>query len=87
MNNITLYTSAHCGYCVAAKNFLTQRGLDYREIRVDLDPEARQHMRDTTRRTSVPQIFIGEHHIGGFQDMLALDRAGGFTPLLDRHQA
>ena len=82
MNTITLYTSALCGYCVAARNFLKQRGLDYREIRVDLDPEARRRMRDLSQRTSVPQIFVGDHHVGGYQDLIALDRAGGFTPLL-----
>ncbi|MCD9033261.1 glutaredoxin 3 [Luteimonas sp. Y-2-2-4F] len=79
---ITLYTSAVCGYCVAAKNFLRSKGLEWTEIRVDLDPEARRRMVETTRRTSVPQIFIGDTHVGGYDDMMALQRAGGLEPLL-----
>ncbi|MEZ5463827.1 MAG: glutaredoxin 3 [Lysobacteraceae bacterium] len=84
MNTVTVYTSAFCGYCVAAKNFLRQRGLDFQEIRVDLDPQARQRMVETARRTSVPQIFVGEHHVGGFEDLVELERAGGLTPLLEQ---
>ncbi|WP_024889830.1 glutaredoxin 3 [Luteimonas huabeiensis] len=79
---ITLYTSAVCGYCVAAKNFLKSKGLEWTEIRIDLDPEARRRMVETTGRTSVPQIFIGDTHVGGYDDMMALQRAGGLEPLL-----
>ncbi|MDH5823783.1 glutaredoxin 3 [Luteimonas sp. RD2P54] len=79
---ITLYTSAVCGYCVAAKNFLRSRGLAWNEVRIDLDPDARQRMVARTRRTSVPQIFVGETHVGGYDDMMALHRAGGFDRLL-----
>jgi glutaredoxin 3 len=79
---ITLYTSATCGYCVAAKNFLRSRGLEWKEIRIDLDPAERARMVERARRTSVPQIFIGDTHVGGYDDMMALHRAGGLEPLL-----
>jgi glutaredoxin 3 len=79
---ITLYTSATCGYCVAAKNFLKSRGLEWKEIRIDLDPAERARMVERARRTTVPQIFIGDTHVGGYDDMMALHRAGGLEPLL-----
>lgn len=79
---ITLYTSAMCGYCVAAKTFLKSKGLEWTEVRIDLDPDARQRMVETTRRTSVPQIFIGQTHVGGYDDMMALHRAGKLERLL-----
>jgi glutaredoxin 3 len=79
---VDLYTTATCPYCVAAKNLLKQRGLDYREIRVDLDREQFQAMlaRSGGRR-SVPQIFIGDVHIGGFDDLAAADRSGRLAEL------
>jgi len=80
--SITVYTSAMCGYCVAAKNFLRSKGLQWNEIRVDLDPAERERMMSRARRTSVPQIFIGETHVGGYDDMMALHRAGKLEPLL-----
>ena len=79
---ITVYTSAMCGYCVAAKNFLRSKGLQWNEIRVDLDPAERERMMSRARRTSVPQIFIGETHVGGYDDMMALHRAGKLEGLL-----
>ncbi len=79
---ITLYTSAICGYCVAAKNFLKSRNLAWTEVRIDLDPAAREKMMARVRRTSVPQIFIGETHVGGYDDLMALHRAGGLDRLL-----
>jgi len=81
--DVVLYTTAHCGYCVAAKNLLKSRGANYREVRVDLDAEQRAEMLARTRRTSVPQIFIGQTHVGGFEELIALDRAGGLKPLLE----
>ncbi|WP_334131497.1 glutaredoxin 3, partial [Silanimonas lenta] len=78
------YTTAVCPYCVAAKNFLKQRGVEWREVRVDLDPAEREAMVARAGRTSVPQIFINGHHVGGFDDMVALDRAGGLVPLLEQ---
>lgn len=79
---ITLYTSAVCGYCVAAKNFLRSKGLDWNEVRIDTDPAEREKMVALARRTSVPQIFIGDTHVGGYDDMMALHRAGKLEPLL-----
>lgn len=83
MADIKIYSTAVCPYCVAAKNFLTQRGHGYEEIRVDLDPALRKQIVEQTGRTSVPQIFINGTHVGGFDDMVALDRAGGLKPLLE----
>jgi glutaredoxin 3 len=71
-----------CGYCVAAKNFLKSRGLRWDEIRIDLDTAERERMMARARRTSVPQIFIGETHVGGYDDMMALHRAGKLDALL-----
>ena len=67
---------------MAAKNFLKSKGQTWSEIRVDADPAEREKMVALTRRTSVPQIFIGDTHIGGYDDMIALHRAGGLEPLL-----
>jgi glutaredoxin 3 len=79
---ITLYTSAICGYCVAAKNFLKSRNLAWTEVRIDIDLAAREKMLARARRTSVPQIFIGDTHVGGYDDLMALHRAGGLDALL-----
>ena len=79
---ITIYTTAICPYCVAAKNFLKSKGRDWTEVRVDTDPTVREAMVARTRRTSVPQIFIGDTHVGGYDDMMALHRAGKLEPLL-----
>lgn len=84
MVDILIYSSAFCPYCVAAKNFLKARGLEWRELRIDTDAEARQAMMSKTQRTSVPQIFINDTHVGGFDDMVALDRAGKFQALLEQ---
>lgn len=79
---ITMYTSAICAYCVAAKNFLRSKGLEWTEIRIDTDPAERERMVALARKTSVPQIFVGDVHVGGYDEMMALHRAGGFEPLL-----
>ncbi len=79
---ITIYSSAICPYCVAAKNFLKSKGQRWTEVRIDLDAAARERMMALTRRTSVPQIFIGDIHVGGYDDLIALHRAGGLEPLL-----
>jgi glutaredoxin 3 len=84
MDDIIVYSSASCGYCVAAKNFLKARGLDYHEIRIDLDTAARLEMREKTQRTSVPQIIVNGTHVGGYDDLVALDRAGQFQALLEQ---
>lgn len=82
MASIEIYTTPTCPYCHAAKALLAEKGADYTEITV-LDPELREAMtqRANGRRT-VPQIFIGETHVGGYDDMAALDRVGGLDPLL-----
>ena len=79
---ITIYSSAICPYCVAAKNFLKSKGLDWTEVRIDVDLAERERMIARARRTSVPQIFVGDIHVGGYDDMMALHRAGKFEPLL-----
>ncbi|TBV73652.1 glutaredoxin 3 [Pseudoxanthomonas winnipegensis] len=79
---ITLYSTAVCPYCVAAKNFLKSKGQTWTEVRIDTDPAEREKMMARTRRTSVPQIFIGQTHVGGYDDMMALHRAGKLEPLL-----
>lgn len=83
MPEILIYTTAVCPYCVAAKNFLKSRGANWNEVRVDIEPARRDEMRARSKRTSVPQIFIGDHHVGGYDDLVALDRAGGLKPLLE----
>ncbi len=79
---ITIYGTAQCPYCSMAKNFLKSKGLSWTEIRIDSDPAERAKMVATTRRTSVPQIFIGDVHVGGYDDMMALHRAGKLDALL-----
>lgn len=79
---ITIYSTAICPYCVAAKNFLKSKGLSWHEVRIDADPAEREKMVAKARRTSVPQIFVGETHVGGYDDLMALHRAGKFEPML-----
>lgn len=81
--SITLYSTAVCPYCVMAKNFLKSKGRTWVEVRIDTDPAEREKMVARTGRTSVPQIFIGDVHVGGYDDMMALHRAGKLDPLLD----
>mgnify|MGYP002776995687 FL=1 len=80
---IVMYTTAICPYCVAAKNFLKSQGRTWSEVRVDLDPAERTRMVERARRTSVPQIFVGDTHVGGYDDMIAMHRAGRLQPLLE----
>lgn len=83
MPSVKMYTTAVCPYCVRAKQILTARGVqDIEEIRVDMLPEERVKMMELTGRRTVPQIFIGEHHVGGCDDLMALDRQGALAPLL-----
>ena len=78
-----MYTTAFCPYCVAAKQFLQSKGLTWEEVRVDRDPTLREDMmRRSNNRRTVPQIFINDHHVGGFDDMIALERAGKLEVLL-----
>jgi glutaredoxin 3 len=79
-----MYTTAVCPYCVRAKQLLTARGVtSIDEVRVDLDPERRDEMMQKTQRRTVPQIYIGETHVGGCDDLYALDAAGKLMPLLE----
>jgi glutaredoxin 3 len=83
MAPVTMYTTAVCPYCTAAKNVLKAKGVTaIQEIRIDLDPAKRTEMMERTQRRTVPQIYIGDTHVGGHDDMVALDRAGGLDPLL-----
>lgn len=83
MKPVTMYTTQTCPYCVRAKALLKQRGVQaIDEIRVDLDGAQRQRMAELTGRRTVPQIFIGDTHVGGCDDLLALDQRGGLAPLL-----
>ncbi len=85
MSAVKMYTTEVCPFCVRAKALLRQRGVEeIEEIRVDLDPAQRQHMMATTGRRTVPQIFIGDTHIGGCDDLMALDQRGGLLPMLGR---
>lgn len=79
---IKIYSTLVCPYCVAAKNFLKSKGLAWTEIRIDTDPVEREKMVAATKRTSVPQIFVGQTHVGGYDDMMALHREGKFESLL-----
>ena len=83
MPNITMYTTAVCPYCINAERLLVSKGVkEINKIRVDLQPELRVEMMQKTGRRTVPQIYIGEQHIGGFDELRALDLAGGLEPLL-----
>jgi glutaredoxin 3 len=80
---ITMYTTGTCPYCVRAERFLGARGVTaIARIRVDLDPVERTAMMKRTGRRTVPQIYIGEVHVGGFEDLVLLDQSGGLAPLL-----
>ena len=84
MAKVRMYTTAVCPYCVRAKALLRQRGVaEIDEVRVDLDAAARASMMELTGRRTVPQIFIGERHVGGCDDLYALDAQGGLQPLLN----
>ncbi|MBK5939024.1 glutaredoxin 3 [Lamprobacter modestohalophilus] len=79
---VEMYSTAFCPYCVRARRLLKQKGIEFEEIRVDKDQDQMRSMIQRSQRTTVPQIFIDERHIGGYDDMAALDRAGKLDPLL-----
>jgi glutaredoxin 3 len=80
---VVMYTTAVCPYCIRAKQLLKARGVtEIEEIRIDLDPAQRDEMMLKTKRRTVPQIYIGDTHVGGCDDLMALDAAGGLKPLL-----
>ncbi len=83
MQPVKMYTTLVCPFCIRAKALLKQRGVDeIDEVRVDLDPSQRDTMIQITGRRTVPQIFIGSTHVGGCDDLIALDQRGGLMPLL-----
>lgn len=83
MSRVFMYSTGVCPYCQMAERLLRAKGVaDIGKIRVDLDPEKRVEMMEKTGRRTVPQIFIGETHVGGYDDLAALDRAGGLDELL-----
>ncbi|NJS35492.1 MAG: glutaredoxin 3 [Brachymonas sp.] len=84
MQTVKMYTTAVCPYCVRAKQLLKSKGVAaIEEIRIDTDPTQREQMMQITGRRTVPQIFIGNTHVGGCDDLVALDSKGGLMPLLE----
>ena len=77
-----MYTTAVCPYCQMAERLLTSKGVEIEKVRVDLEPARRMEMMEKTGRRTVPQIYIGTTHVGGYDDLAALDRAGKLDPLL-----
>ncbi len=83
MAKVVMYTSAVCPYCINAERLLRNKGVtEIEKIRIDIQPELRAEMMEKTGRRTVPQIYIGERHVGGFDDLHALDMQGGLDPLL-----
>lgn len=83
MQAVKMYTTAVCPYCIRAKQLLKSKGVEsIEEIRIDTNPAAREQMMQSTGRRTVPQIYIGPTHVGGFDDLAALDGKGGLMPLL-----
>jgi glutaredoxin 3 len=84
MQAVKMYTTAVCPYCTRAKQILKSKGVEQiEEVRIDTDPQAREQMMAITGRRTVPQIFIGSTHVGGCDDLVALDGKGGLVPLLN----
>ena len=82
MSEVTIYTKPYCPYCVRALDLLEKKGVAFTEIEAAFDPEKRQEMMQRSGRATFPQIFVGDRHIGGCDDMMALDREGKLDPLL-----
>lgn len=82
MKSVRMYTTGMCPFCTMAKRLLQQKGVAVEEVRVDSDATQREEMMRITGRRTVPQIFVGETHVGGFDDLSAMDRAGRLDPLL-----
>jgi glutaredoxin 3 len=79
---VVMYTTAVCPYCQMAERLLRTKGVEVEKIRVDLEPQRRVEMMEKTGRRTVPQIYIGDTHVGGYDDLAALERAGRLDPLL-----
>lgn len=82
MARVRMYTTAVCPFCQMAERLLQSKGAEIDKVRVDLDPAERNAMMEKTGRRTVPQIYIGDTHVGGYDDLAALDRAGKLDPLL-----
>jgi glutaredoxin 3 len=82
MAKVVIYTRPFCGYCARALDLLTEKGVDFQEIEAGMDPNLRQEMIQRSGRSTFPQIFIGEQHIGGCDDMMALERDGKLDTML-----
>ena len=83
MAKVLMYATGVCPFCIMAERLLRSKGVaDIEKVRVDLDPSRRAEMMQRTGRRTVPQIYVGERHVGGYDDLAALDRAGGLDPLL-----
>lgn len=83
MPRVVVYSSAFCPYCVRAKNLLTRKGVNYEEIRIDLERDKMLEMMQRSQRRTVPQIFIDDFHVGGYDDMAELDMEGKLDQMLD----
>lgn len=84
MQKVVMYSKDYCPYCARAEKLLVERGVtDLEKIRIDQDPAQREAMIARTGRRTVPQIYIGDTHVGGCDDLMALDRSGGLLPLLN----
>jgi glutaredoxin 3 len=82
MAKVTIYTRPFCGYCARALKLLGDKGADFTEVEAGMDPKLRKEMMDRSGRTTFPQIFVGEQHIGGCDDMMALEREGKLDQML-----
>ena len=83
MAKVMMYSTGVCPYCLMAERLLKSKGVaEIEKVRVDLDPARRKEMMERTGRRTVPQIYVGDRHVGGYDDLSALDRAGGLDPLL-----
>jgi len=88
MQHVKMYTTAVCRFCIRAKQILKAKGVDsIEEVRIDMEPDERMKMMEITGRRTVPQIFIGDTHVGGCDDLIALDGRGGLVPLLNGQAA
>ncbi|WP_298220404.1 glutaredoxin 3 [Halothiobacillus sp.] len=84
MNTVTMYSTVTCPYCIRAEQLLQRKGVTALiKIRIDQDPSALEKMIERTRRRTVPQMYIGDTHVGGYDDMAALENAGKLDPLLN----
>ena len=88
MQHVKMYTTAVCPFCIRAKQILKAKGVAaIEEVRIDMEPDERMKMMEITGRRTVPQIFIGDTHVGGCDDLIALDGRGGLVPLLNGQAA